>query len=306
MRRRRRAVLAILRFKLREAALTPGYYVVLALALAGLYVLVRAFVAGVDGGGFVCAGVSLAEDAEAWNTCYRQTPVYAVLGRVVTAAFGATFANALFADGPFQIGLPVALVPCCAFAALMSVLGQGLEKRVGMMELVICGPADGASYLIATLARDVIVATIAAVAIGMFCLLAAAAFNMALGIRFLPTALACLLVAAAFFGYGLLANAVADGPAGAVALLLLVILVFAALFVGSYALVGGYVVTLSAVLAAPLQWLSPLYYLGVAYTAMSAGNAAGYLVGLGGLILVTAAATTAGAVVVRWRGVRAG
>ena len=306
MRQRRRAVFAILRFKLREAALTPGYYLVLAVAMAAVYLLVRFFVAGVDGGGFVCGGVSLAEDNDAWSTCYRRTPVYAILGRGITAAFGATFAASLFADGPFQIGLLVALIPCYAFAALMSVLGQGLEKRVGVIELVSYGPADGASFLIATLLRDVIVSAVTLVAISMFCVIAASAFNMGLGVRFVPIALACVLVATAFFGYGLLANALADGPAAATALLLLVTFLFTALFVASYALVAGYVATLSAVLATALQWISPLYYLGLAYTAISAGDTTGYLLSLGGLVALTAASLVCGSIVVRYRGVRAG
>ena len=140
----------------------------------------------------------------------------------------------------------------------------------------------------------------------MFCVIAASAFNMGLGVRFVPIALACVLVATAFFGYGLLANALADGPAAATALLLLVTFLFTALFVASYALVAGYVATLSAVLATALQWISPLYYLGLAYTALSAGDTTGYLLSLGGLVALTAASLVCGSIVVRYRGVRAG
>ena len=302
----RRAALVVLLFKLREASLTPGYYLVLACAMAVVYLLVRSFVAGVDGAGFVCGDVPLTAQSEEWTTCYRRTPVYAILGRAVTAAFGPTFAASLLAEGPYQIALFVALVPCCGFAALMSVLGQGLEKRVGVIELVTYGPADGTSFLIGTLVRDVIVSGVALGVISLFCVIVAAAFNMALGSRFLPAALAYLLVAVAFFGYGLVASALADGPAAATALLLLVTLLFGALFVASYVLVGGYVATLSAVVAAALQWISPLYYLGRAYTAINAGNTAAYMLSLGGLIALTAACLGCGSIVVRYRGVRAG
>lgn len=305
MQRRTHAVVAVVRLKLREASLNPGYYIWLAIALAVVYFLARTFVAGVDGAGFVCGGASLhAAATDAWATCYERSPLYAIVGRAITAAFGVTFADSLLAEGPFQIGLLAAFAPPCVFIALATVLGQGLEKRVGAIELVTYGPADGAAFFIGTLVRDLILVVGTLLIISLFCLAVARGFNLALGSRFLPAALAYLLVAAAFLAFGLVANALVDGPAAATALLGTVGLVSGALFVASYALVGGYVASLSTVIAAAVQWVSPLYYLGLAYVAVSSGDTLGYLLSLLGLLGLIGVCVVGGYLLARSRGVR--
>ena len=79
----------------------------------------------------------------------------------------------------------------------------GLEKKVGALELIAYGPADGTSYFLASLAKDVLLTLLSLAVLLAFLLVAAALNNLILGPAFTVNLAMLFLLATAIYAYGM-------------------------------------------------------------------------------------------------------
>jgi hypothetical protein len=289
MRYRAHAARIIAKQQLFEALISPGYYLALTAGLLIGYAVVRSFVAAVDSSGFNAA----------------LNPLSDFVNRSLGGAFGATFVEKLFAEGPFLLALAASFLPVFLFLAVTSVFKFGLEKAAGAIELITFGPADGTSYLIASLARDVALTAATLAVLLAHLALTAAIHNLALGPTFFVAGAVVLLVAIAIHSYGLLASVVAASGSSALALFLGILVLFLAVLVGSLAITSDYVRTLSTVVSWGLRWVSPFFYGSLCLQGLFAGSPLAVAGGCALLALLAGAILAASHLVIRVRGVRA-
>ena len=282
------ATAVIARRRILETVISPGYYVALTIGLVLAHLLVAGFVRTVDS-----SGVNLS-----------LVPAYDLIGRGLAGAFGNTFTAKLFAEGPFLFTLYVAFLPVLLYLAVSTVFRFGLEKKVGALELITYGPADATAYFLAALIKDLLMTAVSLVVLLGF-LLAAAGFNNLVPGPSLFRNLPILWCAAgAIYGYGILAAALTDNSASAVALFLGVILVFAAVMIGSFTVIGGYVRNLASVFSWAIKWISPLFYWDLALRSAEVGNWGMYVAGALLQAVLAAAVLAVSHLVMKVRGVR--
>jgi hypothetical protein len=255
MNERTRATAVIARRRIQETLIGPGFYVAMAIGLLLSYFLVSGFVRSIDSSGFD----------------YQLNPVYQLIGRSLAGAFGATFVDKLFAEGPFLFALYIGFLPVLLFLAVSSVFRFGLEKKVGALELLTYGPADGTSYFLAALVKDVLMTVIYLAAMVVFFEVTALVSNLTLGPAFYQNLAVVFCLSVAIYAYGILASTLTDNSASAIAVFLGVMVFFVAILMGSFTIVSGYVRNLAGVLAWVIKWISPLFYwdLGMGYAGLS-------------------------------------
>lgn len=288
MNQRIHATAVIAKRRILETVISPGFYVAQTIGLVLAYLLVAGFVQTVDS-----SGVNLS-----------LVPAYDLIDRGLTGAFGNTLVAKLFAEGPFLFTLYVAFLPILLYLAVSSVFRFGLEKKVGALELLTYGPTDATAYFLAALIKDLLMTAVALVMLLAFLLIAAGLHNLLLGPSFFYNLPVLLLVAGAFYGYGILAASLTDNSASAIVLFLGVVLVFAAVMIGSFTVIGGYVRNLSSVLAWVIQWISPLFYWDLALRFAEVGNWVMYVAGALLLVALVAAVLAASHLTMKVRGVR--
>ncbi len=289
MNRRFHAAIVIARRQAFETLLAPGLYVTLALGLLLGFFLVAGFTASVDTAGF--------------NPTLH--PLYDTLGRFLAGAFGTTFVQKLFAEGPFLLALVVAFLPVFLFLTISSVFRFGQEKAAGAVELLTYGPADGTSYLVASFLRDVAFSAASLLVIAAFLWAAAALGNLVLGPMFLALLPVLFVLSLAVFAWGILCSVLSASPSSALAAFLGILLVFVVILAGSLSIASESVRTVASVAAAVVQWISPLYYASLCVRAAQAGSAAGVAGGLGLLVVLAALLLAAAHLAISRRGVRA-
>ena len=288
MNQRLHATAVIARRRVLETVISPGYYVALTIGLVLAHLLVAGFVRTVDS-----SGVNLS-----------LVPAYDLVGRGLGGAFGSTFTAKLFAEGPFLFTLYAAFLPVLLYLAVSSVFRFGLERKVGALELLTYGPADATAYFLAALIKDLLMTAVSLAVLTGFLLAAAGLNNLVLGASFIQHLVILLFVTGALYGYGILAASLTDNSASAVALFLGVILVFGAVTIGSFAVIGGYVRNLASVFAWVIKWISPLFYWDLALRFAEAGNWGMYLVAALLLVVLAAAVLAASHLTMKVRGVR--
>jgi ABC-type multidrug transport system permease subunit len=266
-----------------ETLISPGYYVAQAVGLVLAYFLVSGFTHSVDSSGFD----------------FHLQPLYDLIGRAIQGAFGSVVVAKLFAEGPFQFVLYLAFLPVLLFLAASSVYRFGLERKVGAVELLAYGPADGTSYFLASLAKDVLMTLLYLVVLLAFLAVTAGLHNLILG----PLA-TLFFVSVAVYAYGILASTLTDNSASALAVFLLVMAFFLAVFLGSFTIASGYVRNLAGVFAWILKWISPLFYWDQALRAMEVGGWPMFLVNLAALLALSGVVLTASHYILKARGVR--
>jgi len=209
------------------------------------------------------------------------------------------------ADTLFYLLQDAAFLPVLLFLAASSVYRFGLERKVGAVELLAYGPADGTSYFLAFLAKDLAATLLYLAALTGFLAVTAALHNLVLG----PTFFHCLALlpffAAAVYAWGIFASTLTDNSASALAVFLALMVFFLLVFLGSFTIVGGYVASLSTVLAWIVRWFSPLFYWDQALRAAEGARWPLYLLHLVLLLVVAAAVLAASHLILRARGVRA-
>ncbi len=274
--------------RLQEAVIAPGFYLALVVGMLLGAALVSGFVDAVDSSGF--------------NPSLQ--PVYDLVGRALDGAFGNAFVKKLFAEGPFLFTLYVSFTPVFMYLALSSAFRFGLEKNVGAVELLVYGPADGTSYFLATFIKDALLTLLALVTLLAFFAIAAALNNLVLGPAFLASLAVVFFGSLAFFAYGILASVLTDNAASAVALFVGILVLFLLVQMGTFTIVSAYVRSLSSVLAWILNWLSPLFYGGLAMTGAELGSGGLFLLGLLALPALTAVILYGCHLLMKIRGVR--
>jgi hypothetical protein len=282
------ATAVIARRRILETVISPGYYVALTIGLLLAHLLVAGFVRTVDSSGI---NLSL-------------VPAYDLVGRGLSGAFGGTFTTKLFAEGPFLFTLYVAFLPVLLYLAVSTVFRFGLEKKVGALELLTYGPADATAYFLAALIKDLLMTAVSLAVLLAFLLVAAGLNNLVLGPSFFQHLAILWFVASAIYGYGILAASLTDNSASAVALFLGVFVVFAAVILGSFAVIEGYARNLASVLAWAVQWISPLFYWNLALRFAAVGNWGMYLVGALLLAVLAAVVLAVSHLTMKVRGVR--
>lgn len=286
---RTRAAGIIAKRQIFEDLISPGFYIALSIGLLLGYFLVSAFTRSVDSSGF--------------NP--RLNPLYDGIGRALEGAFGGSLVDAVFAEGPLPFALAVSFLPVFLYVAVSSVFKLGLERNAGAVELVVYGPADGTSYLLASYARDLFLSLVALAVILVFSLTAGAIFNDVAGPSLFLAAVVAFFLSLALYAYGIFSCMVTANPASSLALFMGTVAFFLVVLFGSFAIVGGYVRTLSVVVASAVQWISPFYYGNLSLQANAAGDPLGCVAGLALLAVLSAAILVASHFIIRARGVRA-
>lgn len=244
LRRRVHAARVVAGRHLLETMIGPGIWIVASCALLSAHVLVTEFAVSVEAGGF--------------NPV--RSAVYRLVYDVTAAAFGEAFFDRLFAEGPFVFAYSFSFGLLAVFLASGSVSRLALERRVGAMELVCYGPADGTSCLLGALARDLALMLTAALVLLAFLRVLAWRYNLAMGQHLLPAALALAFLSFGLSSIGLFCAAATTRTGSAVALFAGILLLSGGLIVARYAAVTGTVRTLVSVLSGAMQWLSPFFY----------------------------------------------
>lgn len=289
MKGRIRAAAVMSRWQLREALISPGYFITLA--------------AGILLGCALLGGFARAIDSSGFN--WQLRPVPALLCRAIEGAFGKTFLEGVFSEGPFPLVFLVSFAPVFLYVSLSSVFKIGLEKNAGAVELLGYGPADGTSYILASFAKDLALIAFSILFILVFMAAAAPLYNFALGSGLVAAVLSGLFLSAALLAWGILASTLAVNASSAIAIFLGVMILFLALLLGSFSIVGTTVRSVSSVLAWSIQWVSPFYYGANGLVASSAGDVTGLILALVLQACLSAAIMFVGHLVVAARGVRA-
>ena len=180
----------------------------------------------------------------------------------------------------------------------------GLEKKVGALELLTYGPADATAYFLAALIKDLLMTAVSLAVLLAFLLVAAGFNNLVLGASLFHNLAILWFAAGAIYGYGILAASLTDNSASAVALFLGVFLVFAAVMIGSFAVIEGYARNLASVFAWAIKWVSPLFYWDLALRFAEVGNWGMYLVGALLLAVLAAVVLALSHLTMKVRGVR--
>ncbi len=285
---RARATSVLAKRRITETLISPGFYVAQAIGLLLAYFLVSGFVRAIDSSGF--------------ND--QLFPLYELIGRSLRGAFGATFVDKLFAEGPFLFTLYIAFLPVLLYLSVSSVFRFGLEKKVGALELLAYGPADGTSYFLAALIKDILMTLLYLVVLLVFLFIAAAINNLILGPAFYFSLLVVFFLAVAVYGYGIFASSLTDNSASAVAVFLGLLLFFIIIMMGSFTVVSGYVRNLTSVFAWIVKWISPLFYWDLALRYLEVGGWGLYLLGMALLLVLSAVVLLISHFIIKARGVR--
>lgn len=272
-----------------ETLLSPALYVTLS---AGMLI-----------GYFLVAGFTRAIDTAGFNA--QLNPLYDVVSRVFGGLFGSAFVEKLFAEGPFVLALVCSFLPVLLFLAISSVFRFGHEKNAGAIELLTYGPADGTAYFMASFLKDVVFAAGSLALLTLFFVIAALLGNLDPGPLFLKSLPILFLLSLSVFAYGVLCSVLASNSSSSLALFFALMVVFAALLVGTLSISSETVRTLASVVASFFQWFSPFYYAVLAVRSTQAGSWVGFIGGMVLLVVLTFALLAASHGFLSRRGVRA-
>jgi hypothetical protein len=283
------AARVIAKRKLFEVAITPGYYIALSLSLSFGFLLVYFFTEAIGSSGFAPAA----------------SPVYDVVSKSLAGLFGETFVDKLFAEGPYFFALFVSFLPILIYLAMSSAFRFGFEKNVGAIELLAYGPADGTSYFLASIVKDLILTAVSLVVLLVFFGLSAVINNLVLGPLFFFSLIMIIFFALAVFSYCIFASVVTDSEASSVALLIAFFVLFTFVQIGSFALISGYVRNLSSILGWIVQWISPVFYWQMGLDAIDAGQGLFFAGNLLALTAVSCLLLLLSHFILKKRGIRA-
>lgn len=289
MRLRFHAALVIARRQAFETALSPGLYITVTIGLLLGFFLVSDFAASIDSAGF--------------NPTLN--PLYEILCRSLAGAFGSAFVGILFAEGPFLFALIASFLPVFLFLSINSVFRFGQERTAGAVELLAYGPADGTSCIVAGLLKDVAFIAASLVLIAAFLAAAAGLSNLVLGPMFFASLPVLFAIALAVFSYGILCSVLSANASSALTAFIGILLVFLLVLAGSLSIASVSLRTVASIAATVLQWFSPFFYASLSLRAIQGGGAAGFLGGIGLLLVLAAALLGAAHLVISRRGVYA-
>ncbi len=279
---------AIAKRKIFETFISPGFYIALSIGLLLGYFVIGGFVDSIDSSGLN----------------YSLNSIYELIARSLSGAFGETFVIKLFAEGPYLFALFVSFIPFLFYLAISSVFKFGFEKKVGALELITYGPADGTSYFLASFVKDMVFTLIYLMVLLVFFFVSALINNLVLGPMFFYTTVMMIFLSFAFYGYGVVSSVLTDTASSAIALFLGIALFFLIIQMGSFTIVSGYVRNLSTVLAWIIKWISPVFYLDLGMSSIGYGNVPMYLLSMLLLLVLTGGLLLISHLILKVRGVR--
>ena len=272
-----------------ESLVSPGFYVILSIALALGCALAAGFAASIDTSGF--------------NP--KLSPLYDFISRVIGGSFGASFQEKLFAEGPLAFALLVSFLPMLVYLAVSSVFRFGQEKNAGAVELIVYGPADGTSYVLAAFLKDMLLSLLSITVLAVALSAAAALTRLVPGGLFATMLVVLPLACLSVFAYGALCSILTSNTTSALALFIGIQFVFFLLLAGSFAIVSEPVRSVSVIAAALLQWVSPFFYAGLCFRAAQSAQSLVFVSGCALLLLLSALVLSVGHLVIGRTGVRA-
>jgi hypothetical protein len=253
-------------------------------------------------GWVLCSGFARAIDSSGFDP--RLDAVWDFVTRAFSGAFGPVFVERLMAEGPFLLILVTSALPLLLFLVIGSVVRLGMDKASGALELIACGPADGTSCFLGSFLKDALLSAAGLALIVLYCVVLAAARNLAVG----PMAVAAIpvlfLVALAMSAFGILCSVLLANAGAALALFTAVCVLFLGTLAGSLGAASSSFRTGAEVASTVIQWFSPFSYARLCAQGYGAGSPLDYGGGLALLAVLTAAVLAAGHFVIRLRGVR--
>jgi hypothetical protein len=286
---RLRSVLVISVRRLHDSLVGAGFYVAVSVGLAVALTAIVSFTAAVDSSGFD----------------YRQSPLYNVVGGLITGAFGPSLLSRMFGQGPLLFALHAGAIPVVLYLAGASVHRLSVERSSGALELYTYGPTDVTACVLASILKDAALTLVALVSLLLLSAAAAAADNLAFPPFLLAAAAEILLGALGIYAYGLLIALCVDNGSAAISVFSGLLVIFLLCLAGSHAIVIGFGAQLAGAVAAAIGWLSPLGYWAVFLVSRSTTNIAGTVAGVAGPLALAAAILAGCHLVARARGVRA-
>jgi len=256
MNERMNAAKVLSKQKIYETFISPGFYIAETIGLILAYFLVSGFMKSIDSAGFN----------------YQLYPAYELIGRSLEGMFGTTFMEKLFAEGPFLFILYVSFLPIMFYLSISSVFRFGLELKVGAVELVVYGPADGTSYFMATVIKDILFTLIHILVLSLFLAIAGRVNNLVLGPSFFLSIILVYFLSVTLYSIGIFASTISENSASAIVIFLGINLFFILIFMGSFTIVSGYVQSLSSVISWVIKWFSPFFYWNLGLRAIETGS----------------------------------
>lgn len=272
-----------------ESLVSPGFYIILSLSLALGCLLAAGFAASIDTSGF--------------NP--KLSPLYDFIARVIGGSFGASFLEKLFAEGPLAFALAVSFAPMLFYLSVSSVFRFGHEKNAGAVELLVYGPADGTSYVLAAFLKDIALSIFTLVVLAGALLAAGGLSGVVPGSLFGTMLAVVPLACLAIFAYAALCSILTSNATSSLALFIGIQTVFILLLAGSFAIVSEPVRSVSSIAAALLQWISPLFYASLCFRAAQSAQGPMFAAGSVLLLLLSAVVLFAGHLAISRTGVRA-
>jgi len=282
------ATSVLTRLRIIETFLSPGLYIVMSLGLVLGHILIYYFVRGIDSSGFD----------------FSLNSVYDFIGRSLEGAFGRTILEKIFADGPFFFAFYISFLPALIFLSINSVFHLGLEKKVGALELLIYGPVDTTACFLAFFLKDIFFSLINLGVLFLFYTITAALNNLWLGPAVLFALIPLIFLSAAVYAYGIFTSTLTDNSASAIALFAGIMIFFLIVMMGSFAIVSGYIRSLSTVFAWIVKWFSPVFYWGLVIEALEVQNWPMYIVNSIALLVLCAILMMGSHFILRARGVQ--
>jgi hypothetical protein len=257
--------------KTKETWYAPGIYISATAGLLLAYLTVSSYTKSIGSGGFDSS----------------LNPVFDLLAGLLIGAFGESFFLNFFSEGPFLFALIIAFIPVLMHLTISSVFRFGLEKNVGALRLIAFGPADGTSYIIGSMLKDVFFYSLYLVVLTCFFLLGAVTNNLLLGPKFYYALLTIFSFALCISAYGIMASVLTSNSGSAVALFSTALLVFALVNLGTFVNVQGYIRDLSSTVSMIIKWISPFFFWQWAMKAVDASSAGQFVLALCGMLLVS-------------------
>jgi len=261
------------RLHLKESLLSPAFYIAAAACTLIGYVPVRAFILSIGSQGI---NPSL-------------SPLF---GNVVTALqklFSEAFVNTLFAQGPFLFALYCAFLPMILYISFSTIITYHFQRDSGAIELLSFGPIQSAGYLASLYFKDLILSAIYLIYLCLSFWIMALINNLVLGPAFFGAVYALALFAVLMYCWARLSATVSTSTIGSMALFIALMLLFAAIQVGSFAVVRQVIHTAISRGGWVLKWLSPFFYSSLIQQALELGKV-GMFIGLSLIVAVLASA----------------
>ena len=219
-------------------------------------------------------------------------------------SFGPVFLEKLFRQGPFFFALCYSCYPMVIYLSMSTAFKFGYEKNVGALELIVYGPADGTSYLIASLIKNMLASMIFLIILFLFFALGALLNNLVLGSTFFFAFFLLFFFLTALYCYAIFSSSISNGPASACAISILFYIVFLSLQIGIFQIIQKDVRYYSHIISRILQWISPVYYWYKGMESVEYANSTGYFLNLLFLVLLSSVLLLASHFILKKNGVQ--